>query len=145
MSKENSKITFFENIYYWLWFGLEKIIPKKGIEPSGAAATFFSVFRMLNVFFLLIGASALFKLNIIMSFLQTKDRIIIASVIIPIVLLLIWYDERKYQKQLSTIIAKYNGLQKKERLKKLVIFFIYLAFTAFTCSLFPWLTSFYLP
>lgn len=140
--REDDKITFFENIYYWLWLCMDKVIPKRGMDPPIAAAGLFSVFRALNIFVIIAVASILVKMNILTLLLQGRIDVIVGLIIFA--LLLMWYDERKYQRWIYVIVEKYEKIDKTERRNKMHVFLIYIIITISTACMLPWLSSFYL-
>lgn len=149
MNKEdqNIKISFFENIFYWLWYYFQKVIPKEGMPSPMVACTVLSVFKVFNVFFILTITSVLIGYNIfnILNFLiKSENRIVWILVLLPVVLLIQHIDERLYQRKFDIIKDKIETLPVKLKYSKRLTFLIYLIFTLITSALVPCLSIKYL-
>lgn len=127
MKDNKDKLTFFENIYYWLWY----IAPNQSKNWNGTKANFScmicTVLRILNIFWIIGFISYMLNINILKIILAEKtNRVGILITIVPIFIILIWYDLKNFQNRADIIAEKGEQLDKKERLKKKIIFFLYI-------------------
>lgn len=129
----NIKLSFFENIYYWIWYYIPNF--KYGHHPTPAlACTFLSVLKSLNFFWILILLSAILKNNIAISlFGDSKIWIILGSLIMAY--FLVRNDEKRYEERFEIITEKMEILTQKERNIKRVIFFVYTIVSLAVCGL----------
>jgi len=135
------KISFFENIYYWIWY----YIPKSKYShhpPPALACTFLSVLKTLNFFWIIMFLSAVLKSNILKDFLgDEKVWLILGS--LGIGYFLIRNDEKKYEQRFEVISKKIETLSMAQRNKKRIIFFVYIVLSIVIWSSAPTMVSFY--
>lgn len=123
--KNEAKLTFFENIFYWLYYYLPKKSKYWHHPPEGLGCTFLSTLKILNTFWLIMLLSAILKNNIFTTFLgEARFGIILGGLAFGF--FLIRNDEKNYEQRADAIVQKGELLDKKERLKKKIIFFIYI-------------------
>jgi hypothetical protein len=126
--KDKSKISFFENIFYWLWHYSKKIYPKtRGSFPHYGASLNVSLLKLLNIYSILFPASIFF--NMIEIYALKISETDILKIILCIYPVLFIADDKLYLQKRHIIKEKYNGLSedKKENYRK--IFIVYLIVT----------------
>jgi|GEM_PF-2733601 len=135
IKEDGGNISFFENVFYWLWFYFNKI-NNPGRPPSHAACIFTSVVKELNVVFL-----AMLTLSVVKDTLLQVDTWMIILLFLFIVIYFV--DERLYLKRFTEIKDRFSGLTKDSIQKKKRMFFIYLLITIISSMMIPWLYSSY--
>lgn len=125
-NRREDKLTFFENIYYWFWYYLPKNSERWHHTPEALGCTFLSILKGSNFLWLIMLLGALLKKNIFTSIFGEFDgKLAVALTFIPLILLLGWYDERRYEQRSEEIVKKFKNLTPRKKLNKKIFFFIY--------------------
>lgn len=123
MNNNTLSLSFFENIYYWIWYYIPNF--KYGHHPTPAlACTFLSVLKSLNFFWILMLLGAILRNNILITlFGDSRVYIILGS--LSVAYLLVRNDEKRYEERFDIISAKMEILTPRERNIKRLIFVVY--------------------
>lgn len=146
MKDNKNKLTFFENIYYWLWYSMPK--PRQyGNEPAPYISFLLALFQILNGGFIIVLLNVAF-LNthyireIISEILLGEWKWLFIIILISLGFFLIKHDEG-YEKKMNVISEKIKNLTPKERRIKIFSFFLYVILSIGLMFFIPWIQDKY--
>lgn len=139
-------ISFFENIFYWLWYYIKKIRIKGASPAETTASTIALVLKFFNFIFIFTVISIIIDYNIFLDIVPhaQESEGLIRMAIIPIALLIMYMDERRYLKKFHLFKERHEMQNEKQRNRSKAIFLIYLLVTIGTCVILPSLVTDYL-
>lgn len=130
MKNNKDRVSFFENIYYWLWYSMPK--PQQyGDEPAPFIGFLVSVLLIFNGMFIVILVGSLLNTTMrgsISHFLLGDFKWILILILISLGLVLTKYTDR-YAENFKSISDKISRLSPRQRSVKILTFFFYIIFS----------------
>lgn len=127
------KLTFFENIYYWIWRYMPKI--KNSIYPAMDASAVLTLMKVLNIFLFLCLTDQVLNSILFSSMSAIFNILYITGTCFVIFLILDKYHVKKYDNRCDIIVEKMRSLDHKKRGSKQIIFVSYVTATVFSTIL----------
>lgn len=137
------KLTFFENIYYWILYCLPR--PRQnGMDPASVASFLLSLLKIFNglvVFFLLLNLPPVKFLYIAIG----EQSWILTVVLLGIFGLVVLIQSSNCENKLPLIIDKIKKLTPKQKRIRILIFILYVVSSVILMFFIPTLESMGIP
>lgn len=122
-----NKLTFFENIYYWIWKYIPRI--KGSMYPAIEASSVLTLFKVFNIFIGFGLVNTYFDSTAFIKATGHYSIIYLAGVYFIIFLILDKYNMKRYDRQCATIVEKMRSLSHRQRIRKKKVFLSYVIIT----------------
>lgn len=135
MKRNKDKLTFFENIYYWIWCCMPK--PREnGMDPTTVASFLLNLLKTFNGIFI-IFLIQIFLPSKLLKFLFGEYNWLLTIILFGILGLVLFIRDAGYDKRVNSISEKVKILTPKVKMQKMFIFILYVILSILLMFLIP--------